>query len=177
MKLGDIQFKGLSRKEWGSRSVQDVLQFYLFETPVHGSSRAAKDFGSLGWSGTYFSTLKAELLFVAGNEFEYVPCKKNELSQNLISKPPKKSSNEYAVFLKHDEKRVLESLFKAIRNAIAHGSFVRYSRSKTVYYYFENDDGYVKARINVSESTLLAWSRVIKESPESVRIRVRSRKR
>ncbi len=173
--MDKIQFRGLSRKEWNCRQVQDVVQFFLFECPASGASRAGKDFSDYGWAGTYFSTLKAELIFVAGNGFNYLPCAKKELENWLTQYPPNKSTQEYAIFLKHDEKRVLESLFKAVRNAIAHGSFVRYAQSKTVYYYFENVDGYVKARINIKESTLLLWSKIIQENPESVRNRVKSR--
>lgn len=173
--MGEIKFRGLTTKEWSSRTIQGVLQFYLFECPAPGASRAAKDFASLGWNGTYFSTLKAEMLHVAGNGFAYLPCRKDELSAALLDRPAEKTTAEYAIFLKNDERQVISSLFKAIRNAIAHGSFARYSHSKCIYYYFENEDRYVKARINVKEETLLSWARVIKEHPEAVRSRVRGR--
>ena len=68
-------------------------------------------------------------------------------------KPP----NEYCVFLKQDEKTVMQSLFSAIRNAFAHGSFNVKTYNGVKIYYFENFNGYLKAEIVLHEETLLAW--------------------
>ena len=174
--MSRIAFRGLTANEWNDRNVQKVLQFYLFESPVPGTSRAGKCFSELGWKGSYFSTLKAQLLHLADDSFAYIPCIKDELPEALAARPPAKAQQEYTVFLKHDERRVIESLFRAIRNSIAHGSFSRYTRNKCVYYYFENEDGYVKARINVKEKTLLEWAKAVNEDPETVRLRLNNRK-
>lgn len=174
--MSRIAFRGLRAKEWNDRSVQKILQFYLFESPVPGTSRAGKCFSELGWRGSYFSTLKAQLLRLADDSFAYIPCKKDELPEALATMPPAKARQEYAVFLKHDERRVIESLFRAIRNSIAHGSFSRYTLNKCTYYFFENEDGYVKARINVKEQTLLEWAKAVNEDPETVRLRLNNRK-
>ena len=40
---------------------------------------------------------------------------------------------------------------------------------------FENEDGYVKARINVKEKTLLEWAKAVNEDPETVRLRLNNR--
>ena len=48
------------------------------------------------------------------------------------------STDEYCVFLKHDSSRVMESLYSAIRNALAHGSFLMKKRRGTNMYFFAN---------------------------------------
>ena len=69
------------------------------------------------------------------------------------------------MFLKHEERTVLPSLFSAIRNAFAHGSFSIQTKKKIRVYYFENYDGYMKAKIALREETLLAWIRIIEAGP------------
>ena len=76
---------------------------------------------------------------------------------------------EYSVFLKHDSNRVMESLYSAIRNALAHGSFLMKKRKEINMYFFANYDGYLKAMIQLREGTLLNWIDIFNSNPDEVR--------
>ena len=71
------------------------------------------------------------------------------------------------MFLKTDEKTVIQSLFSAIRNALAHGSFnVKIYKGVRVYF-LSNYNKYLKAEIVLQENTLLKWIDIVKEGCES----------
>ena len=151
-----------------SENFQKIVEFYLFECPVEEVSSRATTFAEKGWKGHYFTTLKARMLNVASKDLKkrYYPCKKEELESRFTEMEKLKKGEEYCVFLKHDEKRVMESLYKAIRNAFAHGSFkAGKDKGKTIYY-FSNFEGYCKAQIQLKESTLLEWIEVFNSDPE-----------
>ncbi len=63
----------------------------------------------------------------------------------------------------HKYKIVMQSLFKAIRNAFAHGAFLVKSYGGERIYYLENYDKYLKATIVLHETTLLNWIKCIQE--------------
>lgn len=138
-----------------------IINFYLIESPVEGRSARGKTFYQQGWRGTKFSTLKKLMLKNSSDLKEnYYPSKKEELAENF--KKCENLSKEYAVFLKTDDKTVIQSLYGAIRNAIAHGSFdVRKYKGKKVYF-FANYHKYLKAKIVLNEDTLLNWIDVFK---------------
>lgn len=51
----------------------------------------------------------------------------------------------------------MDSLYGAIRNALAHGSFSCKKSKNDIFYFFVNYDGYQKAEIQLAETTLLNW--------------------
>ena len=63
----------------------------------------------------------------------------------------------------------MESLYSAIRNALAHGSFLMKKRRGTNMYFFANYDGYLKAVIQLKEETLLNWISLFQSNPEDVK--------
>lgn len=69
--------------------------------------------------------------------------------------------DEYCVFLKNGEKSVMNSLYKAIRNAFAHGSFNVKSYNGVRIYFLLNYKKYKKAQIVLQEQTLLSWINII----------------
>lgn len=146
-------------------NLQKVLLFYLFECPVSGKSVRGKTFEEYGISGnSAFSRLKKELLVSATCSLRknYKPSVKADLQAEIslmqVIEPP----NEYCVFLKYDEKRVMESLFSAIRNAFAHGGFCVRRYDGVRIYYLSNFDGYLKAEMALHEETLLSWIDCVK---------------
>lgn len=151
------------------RKLLKILEFYLFECPVEGKSYRGKTFSQLGWSGHKLKTLKSELLRVSSSNLKkrYHPVIKDQLEEFFIKYQlldGKKIEDETIVFLKWDEKRIMESLFSAIRNAFAHGSFkVVKGPNKTKKYYLMNHDKYIKAILIINEETLLNWITVIKK--------------
>ena len=154
-----------------SRKFHRILDFYLFHCPVDGTSARATTFEQQGWKGTLFSTLKREMLARASASLKsnYYPCTKAELEEKYVVVESLNSTDEYCVFLKHDSNRVMESLYSAIRNALAHGSFLMKKRRGTNMYFFANYDGYLKAVIQLKEETLLNWISLFQSNPEDVK--------
>ena len=148
--------------------LQKIIDFYLFNCPVSGKSVRGQSFKDFGWIGSSaFSKLKSKLLKSSTDSLKnnYFPCKKDELStcyKNVATVTP---TNEYCVFLKHDEKQVMQSLFSAIRNSFAHGSFNVKTYKKQRVYFFANFDGYLKAELILQEQTLLSWIDIITNGP------------
>lgn len=148
-----------------SKNFQKILDFYLFSCPTPEKSVRAKTFEQLGWSGQkQFAQLKTLLISSASNSLKdnYYPCKKDELKEKFSVVSNVHPVDEYCVFLKNDEKAVLQSLFSAIRNALAHGSFSVQTYKKVRVYFFANHHKYLKAEIVLQENTLLAWIEILK---------------
>ncbi len=143
-----------------NKNLQAILKFYLFECPVPDTSIRGKTFRYYGIEKSpAYSKLKKAMLDSASDSLRsnYKPCKKNELGAAFSLMESVLPPDEYCVFLKHEEKNVLPSLFSAIRNAFAHGSFRVKSYSGKRIYYLSNFDGYLKAEIVLQEQTLLNW--------------------
>lgn len=166
MKTIKYDNKYILPKTLSDNKLQKIVQFYLFECPVEGKSFRGKTFEEYGYYGaSSFSKLKKVLLNAgtASLKKNYYPCAKNELEESFTICEKINYPDEYCVFLKWDERSIIRSMFAAIRNAIAHGSFnvKKYNRSDRIYF-FSNYDGYEKARIVLYEETLLSWIKIIK---------------
>jgi len=149
------------------KNFQKILNFYLLECPTDGKSKRGKTFSKYGFNGSgSFSVLKKELLNSATKSLRknYKPSKKGELAENFRFVENVVYPNEYCVFLKNDEKTVIQSLFSAIRNSIAHGSFNYKNYKGERYYFFSNFKVYEKARIILKEETLLSWIKIIQNN-------------
>lgn len=149
---------------------QKILQFYLFRCPVEGTSFRGVSFSKHGWSGAkQFAKLKKSLLSSSSTDLasNYYPCKKEELLDKFNKVSTISPVNEYCVFLKNEENTIMQSLFSAIRNAFAHGSFsVReytFDGHKTKVYFLVNYKKYLKAEIVLQESTLLTWIKIVED--------------
>lgn len=147
-----------------NKKLLQIIDFYLFNCPVPGTSVRGKKFKDYGFEGSKsFGVLKAKMLSSATQSLNenYIPCKKEELEASFerISKvsPP----DEYCVFLKHEERTIMNSLFSAIRNSFAHGSFNVKNYNGVRIYFFVNYKEYKKAQIVLQEDTLLAWIQTI----------------
>ena len=151
-------------KSLSNTNLQKIIRFYLLECPVEGKSCRGKTFEEYGFRGpSSFSKLKVELLNSATTNLRqhYYPCKKEELSAGFKFCDVLSYPDEYCVFLKSDEKSVIRSMFSAIRNALAHGSFNVNSYKGTRVYFFSNYKDYEKARIVLHETTLISWIGII----------------
>lgn len=153
-----------------NKNFQLILSFYLFECPVDEISYRGMKFKEYGWKGSpSFGKLKKEMLIIGENgnlKHNYYPSKKDELESNFIKVSNLLPCEEYCVFLKQTEKTVMQSLFSAIRNVFAHGSFNIGSYEKIRMYYLKNYKGYKKAEIILKEDTLLEWTKIIKNGPK-----------
>ncbi len=147
-----------------NRNLQKIINFYLFQSPVPDTSARSKTFEEYGFRGKRaFSALKAAMLKSATASLakNYKPCKRDELEEAFRSIEVVSPPDEYCVFLKHDERTVMTSLFSAIRNAFAHGCFNMKTYNKVKIYFFLNYHGYKKAQIVLQEKTLLTWMELI----------------
>ena len=166
----------LDRKKYNSdiplrsRKFQRILEFYLFNCPVEGTSIRAKTFSEQGWVRGRFQTLKSQMLSCATQELKqrYKPCKSSELEKAFQEMEGYKDTDEFCIFLKHDEKRVMESLYAAIRNAFAHGSFIIKKKSRINMYLLTNYNEKLKAQIQLREDTLLSWIDVFYTDPLTI---------
>ena len=143
---------------------QKILDFYLFRCPVEGTSFRSVGFEKYGWKGTkQFAHLKKTLLKAANSNLasNYYPCKKDELAEKFEKVSSVAPVDEYCVFLRNEEDTVMQSLFSAIRNAFAHGSFSVRTYNKTKVYFFSNYNKYLKAEIVLQEATLLEWIKIV----------------
>lgn len=153
-----------------NKNFQNILNFYLFHCPTPGKSVRAKTFEQLGWKGSHqFAQLRRSLLKVATKNLKnnYHPCKKDELGVEYKKVSNTAPPEEYCIFLKHDKDTVMQSLFSAIRNALAHGSFNIKSCKKVRVYSFVNFDEYKKAEIVLNENTLLEWIKIVERGYQS----------
>ncbi|MDD7122525.1 MAG: hypothetical protein PUH81_07590 [Clostridiales bacterium] len=152
-----------------TKNFQKILLFYLFNCPAADTSIRADTFAQRGWKKELYSTLKSDMLNAATPNLRkhYCPCTKDNLESTFAQMESLDETEEYCVFLKHEERKVMDSLYRAIRNAFAHGSFTRKKKKKEFIYFFANYDGYLKAQIQLKESTLLAWIGIINSGPHS----------
>lgn len=140
---------------------QRILQFFLFETPVDGVSCRGKTFKEIGWSGSsrfqMLERLLKESTKIESDNWIFTEIDKIQ-QLNLI----KRTDVQYVVST-HERGKV-QSMIYAIRNALAHGSF---SRIDNELYLFENNyHGKLKAKILISEVSLLEWIKIIQSKPE-----------
>lgn len=154
-----------------SPNFQKILMFYLFGCPVEGTSVRADTFAERGWRSDCYATLKSHMLQRATPDLKkrYYPCKKDDLEKNFSRMEGLPETEEFCVFLKRDENKVMDSLYGAIRNALAHGSFTRKKVKNKIVYFFANYDGYLKAQIRLRESTLLEWIKLVNSDPYELR--------
>ena len=148
------------------KNFQKILDFYLFHCPTPDKSVRSKTFEQLGWKGSpQFSQLKKQLLASASKSLRsnYYPCKKDELEAYFKLVSNIAPIDEYCVFFMNEEKSVIQSLFSAIRNAFAHGSFSVQTYNKERIYFFSNYHKFLKAEIVLQEKTLLAWISILEK--------------
>lgn len=145
-------------------NLQKIINFYMLECPVPETSARGKKFDELGFVGSSaFNRLKKEMISAATKSLKeyYLPCKQDELESTFnkveIVSPP----DEYCVFLKYGENTVMQSLFSAIRNAFAHGSFNVKSYGGVRIYFLVNYKKYKKAQMVLQENTLLSWMKLV----------------
>lgn len=151
-----------------NKTLQKLVQFYVWETPVSGTSEKGTSFKKLGWSKSGFNTLHAKVRKNSGfpdKNWISVPTKEivSEL-EKLARHKTYDCSFEFAVHTVKDGLNKTEGLFYFIRNAFAHGGFRTSEYDGETFYAFENrNGGCLKGRAVIKESTLLAWRKILSE--------------
>ena len=149
---------------YSNKNFQKIVDFFLFECPVPGKSWRGKSFKEYGLSGApAFASFKKQMLLAASDSLKsnYKPCKKCDLEEAFTITSTLLPPQESCVFLYNDEKTVMQSLYSAIRNSFAHGSFRVDTYNKRRIFYMLNYDGYKKAELILWENTLLAWIDIV----------------
>lgn len=147
-----------------TKNFNKITDFYLFNCPVNDTSRRATKFEDKGLTKSdlkkYYTEMK-KISNICKDDFQVDESKK---IKPLISKYNDNYNKEY-VFC-NNSKGKTKSVFSAIRNALAHGDFKQFTKSKKNYYFFRNiHRGQVNAIIFISEETLLSWYKLFMEYP------------
>lgn len=147
-----------------------ILDFFLWANPAPNTAYGAKVFNDYGWiSGNSYKKLKRQLGLKGEIPFviSTVETINNDLKIN--NQLNSRIFKEILVLIKPSTGE-MESVFRVIRNALAHGSF-NVSRSNGEYYYsFENRNAKQKDKINarivLKSTTLLSWIKIVKSGPK-----------
>ena len=140
-----------------------IITFYLFECPVENVSARGYEFGDLGWTNYYLRKFNSMMKDVATIEDKnWRLCNIKDIDDNLKSID---KSKEYIVCNNGNGKT--KSIFYAIRNAFAHGSFEINYNNKVIFYHLKNiDNSTLKADIYLKEETLILWISLFNTNPE-----------
>ena len=140
-----------------------IITFYLFECPVENVSARGYEFSDLGWTNYYLRMLNSMMKDVTKIEDNnWKLCNIKDIDYNLKQIDRKK---EYIVCNNGNGKT--KSIFYAIRNAFAHGSFEIESNNKEVFYHLRNlDNNTLKADLYLREETLISWISLFNTNPE-----------
>lgn len=161
---------------YNDKRFQTILDFYLFHCPVEKKgkkvSNRAKSFEEYKIRDTGLTKLLNLMKkdFIAGT---YRILKSEEDVEKVRIQLEKSSGlkDDYYEFIILKEDREIgktRSIYYAIRNAFAHGSFSIKNTAKDRIYYFESSkDGKIKSQIRLKEKTLLNWITFIVEFSES----------
>ena len=157
MKQQDKKWKEFEYTE----AFQQLLRFFLFETPVEGTSCRGKTFKEIGWKGSSRFQMLERLLKTASSidEQNWIYEDVDKIEELAIIQ-----RNDIQYMVSSNDRGKVRSVVYAIRNAFAHGSF---SKMDNGWYLLENRyRGRLKARMIISEATLLEWIKIIKTNPE-----------
>ena len=158
-----------------------IYRFYVIETPVSGVSARAKTFKYRQINmNSLNAALRRESPFLKSNwivkpirDIEEV-CREKRIDKTV------RFADEIVI---HTENSKLctgktDSMFYAIRCALAHGSFSVHEYKSHKYYILENkDNGELKARMVLKEDTLIKWIDLIETFPKTNNTGIKERKR
>ena len=165
-----------SKNVYSNKNFQRILDFYLFNCPVENTSVRSKTFNEYGWETKHFSVLSKKLRNASDSKIRFHRVPVNSIYDALLSTNQLTKINfDEETVIYHDSSNSMDTLFSAIRNAFAHGSYQLKTYNKTRYYCFENRqtgnknyfDKEIRARIVLKESTLLNWIQIIESGNET----------
>ncbi len=184
-----INIKKFNRKEL--ETLKEILPFYIINTIQDSYSYRGFSVEELGWPSNIWNTgaLKDQLFHVANLTVGYnlrIAQKLDEMSD--ACKLAHLENDFYHNY--HDERiaiyvdshsNLVLSIFKHIRNALAHGRFIMVPMGDDYSFVMESVDNnkqtlIVKARIVLKASTLLKWKEIVLKGPQEENIRKRKKK-
>ena len=157
---------------------QKVLEFYLFNCPVlHQNnktrvSQRGRTFEERDITGRSLTKLLSEMKAKPASGTLLYQCLEtgsNDFAQIEQRNRAHDLNFEMVIFIENSDLKKTRTIFYAIRNGLAHGSFsVSGTGEKRTYCIETRKDGALKARIRLREKTLLNWIELV-EKPESWR--------
>lgn len=155
----------------GHSNFLKVIDFYLFHCPVDKKgkeivSARGKTFRERNITDKKLRALLAEMKKdIEHYELADEHCKVEE--RVFIAENSKKYNNtefQMIIFYENKDLGKTKTIFYAIRNAFAHGSFsVKPSKGEKIYYFENRYQKIIKAQFRIKETTLLKWIDLIKK--------------
>lgn len=143
---------------------------FVLDCPVPKVSSRGRSFEALGWKGSAFQTLGAQLKkksSLTNQRWAWLRDDKNEFLDRIRAEGILDSyslEHEFAYYARGSKYKI-EGLFYMIRNALAHGSF-RYHRVKGVEYLAleTRNNGKLRGRAVLQIETLRKWRSLLDNS-------------
>ncbi len=184
----------LNKKEFTKQELEvlkEILPFYVVNTIQEGISYRGIGVSEYGWPSNVWNIgdLREQLLYVANLTLNHNlfmverlddmenACHQAHLDENFAQY---RDQERIAVYVNSNSNLVL-SIFKHIRNALAHGRFMIYPSGEDMIFVMESVDHsnkslVVKARMVLRASTMLKWMEIIRNGPQDVLKRKRKKK-
>ncbi len=171
--------------------LKEILPFYVINTIYEGYSYRSIPVTSYGWPDNIWNTgdLKDKLFYVANlniNHNVFIVSRLDMMREALVQADMGDNfylnrRKEKIVIYVNSRTNLVLSVFKHIRNALAHGRFAMYKIGEDYMFALESVDNsrlglVVKARMLLKASTLLEWMKIIKKGPTEEVGRKRKRK-
>ena len=157
--------------------IGEIIRFFVVNSPCEGISARGMTFEEYGWSSKQLKNdgcLHKRLFEIANlSENEtFFSCEKREETKELFEKA--KMRGDFHSQYKENRIAILEnggavrSVFKAIRNSIAHCRFKLIEIEDDLLFVMENgivqsNKIEIKARLVIKKSTLIKWIQVVRE--------------
>ena len=184
-----ISVKSFNKKEL--EALKEILPFYVINTLHESYSYRSISVTEYGWPDNIWNTgaLKEQLFHVANLTLEhnlFVVDKLEDMSDVCLNAHMgndfyQHRNQERIVVYVNSRSNLILSIFKHIRNALAHGRFIMVPMGDDIMFVLESVDNnrqslVVKARMVLRYSTLIRWMEIIKMGPQDVMIRKRKKK-
>ena len=184
-----IEVKNFTKKEL--EVLKEILPFYVVNTLHESYSFRSIPVTEYGWAENVWNTgaLKDQLFYVANFTLEhnlFVVSRLEDMSDVCLDAHMgndfyRYRDQERIVVYVNSRSNTILSIFKHIRNALAHGRFVMYPIGEDFMFVLESVDNsrqglVVKARMILRASTLIKWMNIVKSGPETQMQRKRKKK-
>ena len=149
-----------------NKSFAKILNFYLFNCPVYNKD-SKKSTSVRGKTFKDRKIQKGELISLLnamkGKIDYYEVVSSLRTVESSVKEYEKNNKNkQFLIFKENQSLGKTQSIFYAIRNALAHGSFSTEMINNEKYYYFENKSNKcIEAQFELKENVLLEWIKLV----------------
>ncbi len=184
-----INIKDFNKKEL--EVLKEILPFYIINTLHESYSYRSIPITAYGWPENVWNTgvLKEQLFYAANLTLGHnllVVERLDDMSEVCLQAHMGDDFYQYRdqeriVIYVNSRSNTVLSIFKHIRNALAHGRFVMYPFGDDFMLALESVDNHqrgivVKARMVIRASTLISWKNIITNGPQETVKRKRKKK-